>query len=270
VADTVSRLTSRARRGEFHAVLPALRAVAERDDAPADDRWQAAAGAITIMFWLDEFVAAADLAVAAIGTGSGPVRNQDYPFDMALLAAEVHGGQQAAPRLARLAEVVPVDSVLGRRCAWLAGQAETGPIDRLLPNHSGWGADPKPLAGVHGAEYLDADYADLPVSRRRALWSALNNTDQGQLAWDLMERTGDIPPQWPVCVWLAGWCARSGRAEDGTRLIERAHDGWTPYARWDCLPSDLVLQPVLRTVVTDELRELFLTRPIGPEARKKR
>jgi hypothetical protein len=268
VAGKVKRLGSKARRGDFRIVLPTLRDIA-RNDESADERWQAAAAAITIMFWLDEFAAAAELAEQAIGDGQGPIRDQNTPFDRALLAAQAHAGVPAEPRLRRLAAMLPGDSVLGDRCAWLADEVAAGPLDRLLPNYSTWGDAAKPLDGVFGSEYLDADYAELPVRERRLLWNALNQADQGQLAWDLMERTGDMPPQWAICTWLAGWCAKSGHAADGRRLLAAAHDNWTPYATWDCLPSPPVLQPVLRTLVTDELRELFLTQPIGPEARKK-
>jgi hypothetical protein len=269
VAGKVRRLSGKARKGEFRAVLPTLRDVAAHDES-ADERWQAAAAAITIMFWLDEFADAADLAEQAAGDGQGPIQQHDDPFDMALLAAQTHAGVPAEPRLRRLADALPLDSVFQRRCAWLADRVTTDPLDWLLPNHSTWGDAPKPLDGIRGAEYLDADYAELPEPRRRLLWNALNQADQGRLAWELMDRTGDIPPQWPACAWLAGWCAKSGHVEAGTGLLAAAHDLWTPYQTWDCLPRDLVLQPVLRTLVTDELRELFLTQPIGPEARKKR
>jgi hypothetical protein len=239
------------------------------DERADEGGWQAAAAAITIMFWLDVFVDAAELAAASITRSTDSIATQDYPFDMALLAAEVHVGVPAAPRLAALASDLPGDSVLGGRLAWLADQAGVGPLERLLPNYSTWGAARTPLAGVIGAGHLDDDYADLAPGRKRALWNALRTTDQAELAWDLMERTKELPPQWPVCVWLAGWCAKSDRAEDGVQVLMAAHDRWQPYARWDCLPSDIVLQPVLRTLVTDELREHYLTRSIGPEARKK-
>jgi hypothetical protein len=267
VAASVIRLSSRARRGEFRAVLPDLLAAA--DGGSPDDRWAPAAAAITILFWLDRFADAAELAERAIGDASGPVAEQDFPFDLALLAAQEHAGQPAAPRLARIAGLAPAGSNLAEQCGWLAGQVDTRPVAELLPNHSGWGADPKPLDGVPGAEHLTADYAGLSTAQRRQLWSALNRADQGELAWDLAERTGQVPPQWPVCSWLAGWCARTGRVEEGAGVLLAAHDSWTPYAKWDCLPSDLPLQPVLRTLLTEELREQFLTRPIGPEARKR-
>lgn len=273
MADSAHRLATRARCGEFRAVLPELHALAERDGANAGDRWQAAAAAITIMFWLGEVGQAADLAERVIDGQSSagqPILSEDFPFDMALLAAQLHGGVPAGPRLDRLAGQLSGESVLGRRLSWLSRELTRQPVERLLPNYSSWGEPPAALDGVAGAEHLDADYSTLPVAKRRALWNALRSTNQFELAWDLMERSKDLPRQWAVCVWFAGWCATVGKAAEGRQLLVSAHDRWQPYAKWDCLPSDVPLQPVLRPLVVEDVREFYLTQPIGPKARKKR
>lgn len=39
--------------------------------------------------------------------------------------------------------------------------------------------------------------------------------------------------------------------------------------KWDAIPNGPVLQPTLRLITTDRVREHYLTRPIGPEAEKR-
>jgi hypothetical protein len=270
--DNAKQLAARARAGEFREVLPELRALAAKDGARAlAQRWQAAASAITIMFWQDEFAEAGDLAedlIVTDGPRDSPIRDEDEPFTVALLAAEALAGQPATPRFERLGSSVPADSVLGERLTWLTEALGGRSAVSLLPNHSPWGESPSPMDGVIGADYLNEDYNALPANQRRALWNALRNTNQFELAWDLHERVG-LPPQWEVCVWLAGWCATLDRTEQGRGLLMAAHDLWWPYATWDCLPPDPVVQPVLRGLVTDEVREHYLTHPIGPEREKR-
>lgn len=85
-----------------------------------------------------------------------------------------------------------------------------------------------------------------------------------------MEESGALPEQYEICLWLAGWYATEGETEAGERMLLAAHERWWPYASWDAIPDSMVLQPTLRLVVTDRVREHYLTRPIGPEARSDR
>ncbi len=267
------QLAAAARRGGFRQTLPDLLTLGTAADSAPHEAWQAAACAITILFWLDRFADAADLAETLItrqGPGAGPICTQDTPFDTALLAAQVHAAIPAAPRLARLATLAPAGSVLGGRLGWLAGQLPGRPVLELLPNHAPWGGPPSPLEGVIGAALPDADYGALPVGKRRALWNALRTANQIEPARALYESTGEAPPQWAVCTWLAGWYVIMDHADQGHEILIAARERWRPYMHWELLPGDVVLQPVLRTLATKELREHFLTVPIGPEAREKR
>jgi hypothetical protein len=272
MAENAKQLAARARGGRFREVLPALRALVVKDGPRAlGQRAQAAAVLMSILFWQEAFAEAADLAeelITADGPRDSPIRDEDEPFSVALLAAEVHAGQPAAARCARLASSVPADSVLGERLTWLATELADRSAVSLLPNYSPWGEPPSPLDGVIGADYLDDDYSELKPNQQRALWNALLRTNQFERGWDLHERVG-LPPQWEACVWLAGWCATLDRTDEGRRILLAAHDLWWPYAVWDCLPPDPVVQPVLRGLVTDEVREHYLTHPIGPEREKR-
>lgn len=263
------QLATQARCGAFRETLPALLDLAHAPGTALGEAWQAGAAAITILFWLDRFTDAADLAETLI-TAGGPICAQDTPFDAALLAADVHAGIAAAPRLIRLARCVPGDSVLGKRLTWLAEQLPARPVEELLPNYAPWGEPAKPLDGVIGAGLLDEDYAPLSVGKRRVLWNALRTANQVEPACALYERTGDLPPQWAVCTWLAGWYAMLGEGDHGRQVLIAARERWRPYMHWELLPGDVVLQPVLRTLATEALREYFLTTPIGPEAREAR
>lgn len=263
------QLAAAARRGEFRLTLPALLDLAHAPGTALGEAWQAGAAAITILFWLDRFTDAADLAEALVAAG-GPICAQDAPFDAALLAADAHAGTAAAPRLTRLAQHVPGDSVLGKRLTWLAEQLPDRPVERLLPNHTPWGEPAQPVDGVIGAALLDEDYASLPVGKRRVLWNALRTTNQVEPARALYERTGELPPQWAVCTWLAGWYAMLDEGDHARQILIAARERWRPYMHWELLPGDVVLQPVLRTLATEPLREHFLTTPIGPEAQEAR
>jgi hypothetical protein len=278
MAESVTQLVVRARQGAFREVLPTLLGVATRDGGKPVDRWQAGAAAIPILFWQDEFTAAAKLAEDLItrdGLLGGDSRRgstiaeQDYPFDMAILAADLHAGAPAGPQLERLRALAPAGSVLGKCFAWLAGELGVRPLPSLLPNDAPWGMPSSPLDGVIGADFLDDDYNTLPANRQRTLWNALRGTNQFEAAWDLYTRTGEVAPQWAVSVWLAGWCATLDRLDDGRRLLLAARAQWQPYTKWDCLPDDLVLHPVLRPLADADFREYFLTHPIGPDTKGK-
>jgi hypothetical protein len=269
VSAEFKQLATQARCGAFRETLPALLDLAHAPGTSLSEAWQAGAAAITILFWLDRFADAADLAEALI-TAGGPICAQDAPFDAALLAAEAHAGIAAAPRLARLAQHVPGDSVLGKRLTWLAGQSPARPVRQLLPNHAPWGEPAQLLHSVIGAGLLDEDYAALPVGKRRVLWNALRTTNQIEPARALYEKSGELPPQWAVCTWLAGWYAMLDEDDHARRILIAARERWRPYMHWELLPGDVVLQPVLRTLATEPLREQFLTTPIGPEAREAR
>ncbi len=60
------------------------------------------------------------------------------------------------------------------------------------------------------------------------------------------------------------------QGDQGVGILIAAHERWRPYMHWDALPGDVVLQPVLQPLATEQLREYYLTTPIGPEAREKR
>jgi hypothetical protein len=56
----------------------------------------------------------------------------------------------------------------------------------------------------------------------------------------------------------------NGDTSQGEDLLLAARDRWSPFTGWDVTPYSAVLQPTLRLVVTDRVREYYLTRPLGP------
>jgi hypothetical protein len=239
------------------------------DGGASEEAWPAAASAIEILFWEDRFADAGDLAERLIerlaGTGSA-LDKQDLPFDSALLAAQVHAGVPAGPRLVRLAGVLPAGSVLGDAFTWLAHRLPGLPAERLLVGYRGWD-DPAGTVDDRTAALADREYAQLTEPERRVLWNGLVSANAFPAARQVFERSGQAPPTWDAGAWLAGWYASTGALRTASGLLIAAHGTWWPYAFWDCVPIAPVLQPVLRAAVTPEIREYYLTTATGPEAK---
>ncbi|MFD9208178.1 hypothetical protein ACFVZM_18115 [Streptomyces sioyaensis] len=266
--NAAEQLISQARHGRFGALLPELLEMAKRPGGPRDQAWEAAAAAIQTLFWQDRFAEAADLAetvIAQDGPLGGELCDQDVPFRHAFLAAELHAGVPAGPRLLAAAEHIPAGRNLGEDLLWPAEQLPEQPKEALLPNHADWGGPTKPLAGP-GAELADREFSELTTGDKQLVWQALAKANDFQRAHALAETSGETPDRFALCTWMAGWYALEGDIPRGERMLLAAHARWWPYMKWDAIPGSPVLQPTLRLVTTDHVREHYLTRPIGPEA----
>ena len=276
--ETVKQLAERARLDGYRAIAPELVRIARGEDGDVDagEAWQAAAAAVEILYWTGEFAEAADLAEHVIrrdAPAGGSLCDQRKPFGEVFVAAELHAGIPAAPRLDALAEVVPEGRVLQK---WLASRARkigTTPLPKLLPNFAPWDEPAGPIENEIGGRYLDRDYAGLRVPEQRVLWEALRTTNRFDQAVALMDQVGEVPPVWVVCTWLAGGFARGGDLGRAEQILLDAHRLWIPVDVWDVLPSDPVLQPAVRPAVTDRVRERYLdpaeTQDLPPVARSK-
>jgi hypothetical protein len=268
--NAAEELISRARQGHFREVLPDLLELATRADGSRDQAWEAAAAAIQILFWQDRFAEASDLAATLIerdGPLGGSLCDQDMPFDEAFLAAEAHAGAPAAPRLQEAAGHVPAGRNLnGALLGLVEDVRELSPAE-LLPNYADWGGPAKRL-DKQAAELADRGLAALDATGKSRLWQALMKANDFERAHTLAEAAGEMPDRFAVSTWLAGWYATRGDVALGERMLLNAHSQWWPYMQWDAIPSVPVLQPALRLVTTDRVREHYLTRPIGPEAEK--
>lgn len=269
--NAAERLISQARHGRFDELLPELLETARRSVGDRDEAWEAAAAAIQILFWHDRFAEAADLAEALIasdGPLGGELCDQDMPFDEAFLAAQLHVDSAASPRLQEAAGHVPAGRNLNEQLLWLADAVSERPIEELLPSHFDWGGPAKPLNGI-GAELAGREFATLDADGKYTLWQALMKANDFDRAHELARSSGKAPDRYAPCLWMAGWYAVRGDVPRGEQMLLAAHDRWWPYMKWDAIPAGPVLQPTLRLVVTDRVREQYLTRPIGPEAEKK-
>ncbi|WP_030276824.1 hypothetical protein [Streptomyces sp. NRRL B-24484] len=265
----VERLTSRARHGRHREVLPELLALATDPAAPPDPAWEAGAAAVQILCWEDRFAEAGELAALLIerqGPGGGDLCDQDMPFDDAFLAVQLYAGVPAQPRLRAAADHVPEGRVLQDRLLWLAEQLDVRPVESLLPCHYDWGGPLRPRDGVIGEWLLDRDFTALEPRDKPVAWEAIAKTNDFARGRELVESLGELPDQYYLCLWLAGWYAVEGDVAGGERMLLAAHTRWWPYTRWDVIPTSEVLQPTLRQVVTDEVRQHYLTEPAGPEA----
>ncbi|MER8187974.1 hypothetical protein [Kitasatospora sp. NPDC094015] len=265
----MERLTSRARYGGHREVLPELLALATDQAARPDPAWEAGAAAIQILCWEDRFAEAGDLADLLIerqGPAGGSLCDQGMPFDEAYLAADLYAGVPAQPRLRAAADRIPKGRVLHDRLLWLAEQLDLRPVEVLLPCHYDWGGPLVPREGVIGEWLLDRDFVTLQVREKRVAWEAIARTNDFARGRELVESLGELPGQYYLCLWLAGWYAVEGDTAGGERMLLAAHERWWPYMRWDVIPTAEVVQPTLRRVVTEKVRQRFLTGPTGPEA----
>ena len=117
-----------------------------------------------------------------------------------------------------------------------------------------------------GADFVHRDFGGLEAHEKRLAWMALAEANDFRRAHALAEASGETPEQFAACTWLAGWYAVQGDVPRGERMLLAAHARWWPYAKWDAIPDAPILQPTLRLITTDRVREHYLTRPIGPEA----
>ncbi|MFF0297761.1 hypothetical protein ACFYST_30485 [Kitasatospora sp. NPDC004614] len=268
--NAAEELISLARRGRFEVVLPELLEMARRVDGPRDEGWESVAAAVQILCWRDRFAEAAELAEQVIvrdGPLGGELCDQDVPFREALLAAQLYAGRPAGPRLAALVGRLPAGRNLTEDLAWVAEELPGRPVEELLPCHCEWGGPARPLDGAT-ERMLAKGFAELAVAERQLLWQDLFSANAFDRAHALVESTGETPDRFAACLWMAGWYAVRGEIARGERLLLAAHGRWWPYMKWDAIPEAPVLQPTLRLVLTERVREYYLTRPIGPEAER--
>ncbi|MFJ9178750.1 hypothetical protein [Streptomyces sp. NPDC102360] len=267
--NSAEKLISHAREGHFQEALPQLLEVARRPGGARGPVWEAAAASIQILQWSDRMVEAADLAESLIrtdGPSGGELCDQSMPFDEALLAAPAPSSTAIAERLTAVAETVPTGRILRRRLSWLAQQLTQRPLVELIPGFEPWGAPLPPSGAQHDSPLVESSYETLTTDEQRVVWQSLMSANDFPHAHDLVAQ-GHSPRQYAECVWMAGWYSVQGDVELGEVMLLAAHSVWHPYMKWDALPTDPVLQPTLRLVVSDRVREHYLTRPIGPEAK---
>lgn len=268
--NSAEKLISYARAGHFQEALPQLLDIARRPGGARGPVWEAAAASTQILLWLDRPGEAADLTESLIrkdAPSGGELCHQDMPFDDALLATPGASPEEIADRVAAVAQTVPTGRVLHKRLSWLAGQLTQRPLAELMPGSCPWGV-PLPHAGAkRQSPLVDRDFETLDADEQHVVWMSLRTANDFPRAHELFVGAGHTPPRYAECCWLAGWYAVRGDTERGEALLLAAHSRWHPYKKWDAIPTCPVLQPTLRLVATDQVREHYLTLPIGPEAK---
>ncbi len=271
-ASLIEERVAAARSGAFRAVLPELLGVAADPQADPDEAWRAAAAAIQILAWQDRSAEAADLAeslIARDGPLGGGLCDQDVPFVNVFHDAEPGGGPPAVPRLAAAAARVPEGRQLRKVLERTADDLRGTPAADLDRRYFAWGDPVRPVDDqVIGGDLLASDFSGLTPRQKRVFWSALHQTSDFPRARQVHRDTGELPEQYDLLLWMAGWYAWEGAVPSGEELLLAAHARWWPYQAWDTLPTVPAVNPYLRPVCTDRVREYYLTRPIGPEAEK--
>ncbi|MFD0531422.1 hypothetical protein ACFQ1I_40335 [Kitasatospora arboriphila] len=83
-------------------------------------------------------------------------------------------------------------------------------MEWLLPCHYDWGGPRAPREGVIGEWLLDRDFAALEPREKRVAWEAVAKTNDFARGRELVESLGELPDQYYLCLWLAGWYAVEG------------------------------------------------------------
>lgn len=239
--------------------LASLLTVAQRRDRPADEVWPAAAAAIELLWWHDRFTEAQQLAewiLVDFADRPTTLYQRRLPFTAALLAPAEWRGDDPVPTLTAVSARVPVDTVFGRHLAWMIAERPRRAPFELLPGHY-WGQAALPFKR-RDQELADRPPQELTADERERLYSAAHNRHQFAVAERLFTTTGCYPARWYVAVWMAGEFTQRETTDLATSLLLDALPGWNPFATWNLVPTEIVLQPQVRPAVDNEVHQRVL------------
>jgi hypothetical protein len=234
--------------------LDRLLVAAARRDRGADEVWPAAAAAIELLWWHDRFADAGELAETTLrdlAAAPGLLFSHRIPFADAVLIGAVEAGADPGGVLAQVLAIVPAETVVGQRLAWLAENLPGSAPHSLIIG--GIPAKPtKPLRERDQA-LADRDPGTLGDAEQSRLWKGLHSAGQYEMALRLLD-AGGAPTVWYIGTWLAEHLIQAGDVTRASALLMTVLPDWIPYEVWDVVPTDVVLQPGLRPAVTAELR----------------
>jgi hypothetical protein len=234
--------------------LDRLLVAAARRDRGADEVWPAAAAAIELLWWLDRFGEARELAETTLrdlAPVPGVLFSQDVPFDEAILVGAAETGDDPAAALAQALAIVPSETVLGQRLSWLAENLPGAEPHSLVSG----GVPAKPTKPLRNSDQIlaDRDTETLSDAEQSRLWKGAHSAGQYEVALRLLD-AGGAPTMWNTASWMAQYLIQTGDVTRASTLLMEVLPDWPPYEAWDVVPTDVVLQPGLRPAVTAELR----------------
>ncbi|MCU1681953.1 MAG: hypothetical protein JWQ81_2692 [Amycolatopsis sp.] len=235
-------------------VLDRLLVAAARRDRGADEVWPAAAAAIELLWWLDRFGEAGELAETTLrdlAAAPGLLFSQDVPFDEAILLGAAAAGDDPGAALARALAIVPAETVLGKSLSWSAAKLPGSEPHSLVRG----GAPAKPAKPLRERDQAlaDRDPSILSDPEQSRLWKAAHSAGQYEVALRLLD-AGGAPTRWFIATWLAQHLVEAGDVTRASALLVAVLPDWIPYQAWDIVPTGIVLQPGLRPAVTAEVR----------------
>lgn len=236
------------------ANLDRLLTVAHRQGGDPDLIWPAALAAIGLLLWHDDVATARDLAVETIarfGCASGRLAAQTTPLTDALVATGPSDGEVAA-LLAKAAEDVAADSVLGKHLRWVIDQLP-GRDPREFALGAQW-QRPRRALRPRDQAFAQRDLATLAPAERDRLWKACHSAGEDRIALELLDKTGEHPPRPAIATWLVGCLVRDGELDRARGLLREAARRWRPSLVFEVAPYTFMVQPLLRAAVTDETR----------------
>ncbi|MFE9253186.1 hypothetical protein [Streptomyces sp. NPDC007088] len=255
-------LLTRARREDRRTVLPDLVAEATDPLAGAEEAAHAAAGAVQIMYWQDQFLEALYLVETVLRLHGrakhGPARLNLW-LDVPALAAAQYAGIVPHAGIGRLSAVTPSDSPLAERLEWLATAVTERPLPELLP---GPPTCRKPVGSLTDREtrLLDSPYSALGPADRRSLWLGLERANRFDLAAGLHQQ--DAPRDFTAAMWLAGCYLDCDDLAGAEESLLSARELFTPLDYSDILPPVAPLQPLLRQALTPRVVDAYLHQPL--------
>lgn len=255
----VQQAVAAARAGEQLAAAETLLSLAAQDDPAVS--WAATLAALGPLWWTGRSALAADLAERAVlRHGRVPDLPASRTLPLAIVAAQLYDGMDAAERLQRMAAACRPGSAQERFTGGMLRGHQRSACDVLV------GPLREPAELAPAARVLaDVDPAALPAVERRTLWNAAAQASRADQLLRLFDASGGpaAVPAVPTVQWPAAEALfRAGRTEAAEHLLVLSQTGWSPSRPWEFLPWTPVLSTGLRPAVTAAVRQAFLTRPV--------
>ena len=240
----------------------------------AKSAWYPHAGLMQLLLWdgqpqlVAELAERTIIAFAEAGNAATAITDEEFPFNDALLAERSEDPTGNDLRLARVASAIEPGSVLHKRLTWLKENLPSRPLDRLLSGYNGWDEPATALGPLYAK--LASKFDKLSDGEVRRLWTGAYSAHDIELAHRLAARYGRDFPLWYVAAWFAGWQIRDGDIAGGQQTLLDAQQRFLPFAAWDLLPLDPVLQSTLMPAATKEFRQTFVATLDEAPPREKR
>jgi hypothetical protein len=259
---TLREAVRRAAAGQQREVLPEFLDLASGDDPFL--AWVGAAAALPAMWWMGFAGEASDMLERVVLRFGKLADSAELPaavpFETAVAAGALYDGTAGVDRLAGMADALPGGNALAGRLWYAMDRMVADGPAVLMPGPAL--REPRPMFG--GADDLAArEVRSLTPEETELLWRQAAGSSRADVLIRLYGAGVAAPPEVPVLYPLADALRAAGRIAEGEQVLLDARPYWRPADPWDTLPATPPLHPNLRQLVTEQLRESYLSKPVA-------